>query len=188
MLSDLSDQHIRSARHFAALASELEDEGVERWGGDRYERVKGYAIGAVLTSVAFLEARINEIFSHCGDLEWSHHLPASWPEGRRIIGRLRPHIERKSSLSKYEIALAACRASPWDRDKAPYAEAKLLVRLRNALTHYEPEWVNLERVDGRPVEQKQQHGLERALRGQFDPMRGAHEGQPYWPERCLGAG
>jgi hypothetical protein len=83
------------------------------------------------------------------------------------------------TLDKYVAALACCSAHPLDRGAAPFQDAELLVRLRNALMHFTP----------RSVAEDDPHELGDILKKRFkpNPLMG-QSGNPYFPDKCLGAG
>jgi hypothetical protein len=83
------------------------------------------------------------------------------------------------TIAKYQLMLTAGGVSPLAKGFQPYQDARLAVRLRNALMHYRPETLWSEEIDDL---QKQLHGkfAENTLR------RGA--GNPWWPNHCLGQG
>lgn len=105
-----------------------------------------------------------------------------------LMGRLwRLDIPRTSSypiLEKYEIALELNGKPPPCKGRWPYQDAKCLVELRNALIHFEPETI-VSRATG---EEAEIHKFEKRLRGKFteNPLTGA--GNPFYPDKLLGAG
>jgi len=72
----------------------------------------------------------------------------------------------------------------FEKGQTPYQGAALLMRLRNALTHFEPSW----EPSGGPQEDKELAGLSRALRRLFPENALAEPYQPFFMQRCLGYG
>jgi hypothetical protein len=88
-------------------------------------------------------------------------------------------------LEKFQLALALAGKDLFDRGKRPYQEVALLVRLRNALVHYVPEWVTYVSPETEALENQ---GIKESLSGKFElnPLRGPAD--PFFPDRCLAYG
>lgn len=187
--TDIAVDYLWSARHFADLAQAQEQlDNVGRH-TEAYRRHRSYVVAAISSSVAYLETAINEIFAGCADSGVSWMLRESSPHHRGTLASLWcDEIRRLPTLKKYQLALRVGSLAEFPEGQVPYSDAALLVRLRNALIHYEPDWVYTERIDGNPLEQSQMHKWERALRTKFDLNPLAGEKYPFWPERCLSAG
>jgi hypothetical protein len=178
----LSGEHLEAAALFARNCSAIEKSSSAGVSDDLRSQHRGYVLGAVTSSVAGIEATINELFADAVDR----------PTGN--IARLGPDAiaamasmwdlgaERLRPLEKYQVALVLNRKPKMDRGAAPYQDAWLLIQLRNDLVHYKPEWVI--GVSPTPVE----HQWERRLSGKFtlNPFTGA--GNPFYPDKCLGHG
>jgi hypothetical protein len=187
--TDIAVDYLWSARHFSDLAQEQEQPGNVGRHTEEYRRHRSYVVAAVFSSVAYLETAINEIFAGCADSGVSWKLRESSPDHRRILASLWcEEIRRLPTLRKYQLALRAGSLAEFHEGQVPYSDAALLVRLRNALVHYEPDWVNTDRIDGSRLTQAEMHRWERALRSKFEPNALAGQKYPFWPERCLGAG
>lgn len=91
-----------------------------------------------------------------------------------------PRTASYSILEKYEIALAMAEKEPLDHGTVVCQNVKLLIRLRNALIHFEPT-SSTSTAEG-------SQRLEKQFRGKFllNPMTGRKT--PFFPERCLGHG
>jgi hypothetical protein len=137
----LSAQHLWTARHNAALCRQRE----VAIAGTRPIDVqhRSYATTAVLMSVAFLEATVNEVFEDATD---DRHV------GQRVE-RLEPRVRamlasfwesvgngRYSLLGKYQMALLLSGAGQFDKGAQPYQDAQLLIDFRNGLVHFRPDW------------------------------------------------
>ena len=146
---NLSYQHCQAARLFARKCSEIETTAISQEGGwkDPRRESEMYAIGAVLSSVAALEASINELYLQA--IDQSERTEVS-KDGRlgslskpqmKLLGQLWPTIDKKrfAILDKYQITLTACGEDPLEKDREPFQSAATLIKLRNALTHFKPE-------------------------------------------------
>src|SRR3546814_10041319 len=104
---------------------------------------------------------------------------------KHLMGRLWekgiPRTAAYPILDKYEIALELNDKSPIDSGTNPYQDVKLLVELRNALIHYEPETI----VGHSGHEVPKLHKFQKRFAGKFDanPLTGA--GNPFSPDKIL---
>src|SRR5574341_2442300 len=181
--------HIQTAAYFSRESAKIEDDFKAT--GDRTSSAahQGYVTGAIFFAVSFLEAAINEIFCDASD---------SHPENLKEIdagvislmaklwARGVPRTASYNILEKYEIALDIAGKSKFETSKKPYQDIQLLSELRNALVHYETEWI-VGQMDDRPLYPAARK-LGRKLRGKFNinPLTG--EGNPFYPDKCLGHG
>lgn len=95
-------------------------------------------------------------------------------------------VKRSTMFEKFELALELNAKPKLSRGTSPYQDTKLLVDLRNALVHYEPETIfnfsnNAER-------QGAEHEFKKKLRGRFELNRQTGVGNPFYPDKVLGAG
>jgi hypothetical protein len=180
-----SGHHIQAAAFFAREARRLEVAAA----GTRpvfSPDHRGYVVGAILSSAAFLEAAINELFT---DAYESHQprlqgLPANtitlfsrmWEHGI-------PRTARYSTLEKYGVALSLAEKPPMKKGIPPWQPTSILIKLRNALVHYEPEWMVAD-ASNEPSEPQ----LAKLLRGLFSPNPLTGAGNPFYPDKTLGHG
>jgi hypothetical protein len=127
---------------------------------------------------------INEAFADAAESEGS--CVAALPSDARARLVTLWSVPRTSSyaiLDKFDVAHLLITGQGLDRSDNRWCNASWVVRLRNLFVHFEPEW--------------QEHGqraeadigrVERALGSLFpvNPLAGA--GNPYYPDRLLGAG
>jgi hypothetical protein len=131
---NLAVQHLLAAARFSREVGKLENQHKgEQW-GEFWESLFHPAIACILTTVASLEAYANELFSDRNTL---------FPEySSELMHNLWETYEQKPILEKFEFALLLLRKPKMDRGAQPYQDIKVLIELRNALTHFKPEWVN----------------------------------------------
>jgi len=142
---------------------------------------------AVVTSVTALEAWINEFYWDCADA--SDYLEGMNDDDRTHLGRLwlcpSLALERRPILDKYLTAMDVGLNSPTQplRARSECADARALIRLRNALVHSKPTAAEFDESDasGKPS------CLERSLHGRFTERPGT-AGMPFFPHRCISAG
>lgn len=170
-----SREHIQSAFLFSRLSAKIEKNHVGTPSEELKIENKAHVIAAIFTAVSFIESIINEFF---WDLESPNKVEALEEETKKIMANMwGKGIKKTSTLEKYQFALALARKSLFDRGIAPYQDVSLLIRLRNALIHYEPEWVG-------DSPQK----LEENLKGKFELSPFYGEGSLFIPHRCLSHG
>jgi hypothetical protein len=140
-----------------------------------------YVSGAIFNSVSCLEAAINDVFARSADQHFQASIAAVL--GSDVTIRLEtawPLVKEKMSiLDKFTLFLELSDKPPFDRIKQPYHDVNLLIRLRNKLVHYHPEW------DKSDVTSK----LETNLNKRFSLNRFyENTDNAYFPDKCLGAG
>lgn len=172
----LSRHHIISAYHFAKSAEDIEAHGGDVPPGEKW-RYRAYVTAGVLSSVAYLSASINELYLEVRKLSQSGE-----PGVRRELDLLVeawPRISKVQVLQRYQLALAVADADQYNPDRMPYLDADNLVRLRDALISYDPEWQD---------ERGKHHTLESRLQKRFSPSPLVSSRRPWFPDRCLGSG
>jgi len=176
-----SSYHLWAAEHFTALAA-----GIEALPGavPRFDiQHRAYVTSTIFSSVAFMEAAINEIFKDAADSQGEFIAPID-AGSRKMFKAFWDLAEdqnrsRFSALEKYQIALTFCRKDQFSNNYLGYQDAKLVIQLRNELMHYKPESF------GGDV----RHRFEKKLKHKFPEnqlMSGS--GNPYFPDKCLGSG
>lgn len=181
--------HINSAALLTKCAFEIEKEHDGTFSQDVTSKHFAFVTGGILFSVFALEACINEFFSDSAerqshtsnklDSETVHIISHLWKEGV-------PRTATFSILKKFQIALALCKKTQFDPGSQPFQDASLLIGLRNALVHYEPEFIKFE--DSDDYTERDIHKFEKQLKGKFDLNPLAGKGNPFYPYKCLGHG
>jgi hypothetical protein len=182
--SYFSGQHIAAAALCARNSRDVEfaNAGHHIYVADHFS----FVMGSVLFSVASLEAAINELFADAAESNLARLRPLDEGVVRRM-GMMWlsgvPRTARFAVLDKYAIALALADQTPFDKGAEPWQSAAKLVKLRNALVHYEPEWVL-----ANPATASDAHSFERDLSGRFDLNPLAAPENPFYPDKLLGYG
>ncbi|EIM27188.1 hypothetical protein [Microvirga lotononidis] len=124
--------HLGAAASFSRLVGEGEQEQIEKATADYYERAFANSSACVLSSVAAVEAYANELFFDRG---------STFPGyASAVLDKLWEDYERKSILPKFDYALVLRGCPTLKQDAASYKDMELLIKLRNALVHFKPEW------------------------------------------------
>ncbi len=178
---NLSFQHMQEAIHLMELSNDCEaaNSGKTFADGDFFNHHRAYVVGAIMTSVASVEARINEFYLDATDNLLGSILDA----GQQVLlAELWKPVDEKRFriLQKYQIALAAIERSKFDTSRGPYQDVDLLIALRNMLVHFKPEWDN---------DQKKHRQIEKKLQGRFklNPFW-PKDGPIFFPFKCLSHG
>ena len=179
----LSFSHLSSAHRFACECSAIEEQGHDSPTRSVLEEVKGLAMAAVISSVAFLEAAINETFDDAkGTL--LHGVPDEVCALLAETWKLQS-IDHLGVLAKYQLSLLIARKPRFAPGHSPYQDAHALIYLRDKLVHARATW---ERIPS-PQDQGEMKKIEQQLRSRFEQnaiLKGSV--LPYFPDKCLGAG
>lgn len=147
----LSPEHLWSARLMAHLCREREDQLVADGAKQVDVQVRSFAVAAIVSSVAMLEARVNELWADAAltvaDGNKRHRIDGLADEAIALIAALHKidSVERSlKTLDKFEVALRCARKPEFDKKRYPYQAVDPLIRLRNALVHYklENQWID----------------------------------------------
>ncbi len=189
-----SISHIVAAAHFARISTALEaDEskifiGSGKFSEDWLHEHRACVTASILSSTAFLEAIINELYADACQ-NFPELQPALAPESLRALAEkwVDPKYRRReTTLRKYQDALEAARQERFNQGEAPFQPIKNILDLRNALLHYIPE--TRESALGSDSEVAFMNDLEKALRGKFSPSSlYRNSTTPFFPEKCLSA-
>jgi hypothetical protein len=170
-------EHLLAASYFLAMARRLETRGAAVVGAGGMTRHRACVTGTIVSSVAFLESSINELylaFQDAGDPTSS--LPTL---ARNLLEKLWPSVDGAPLTLRYQVALQAVDAERFNERHATYRNVQYLLELRDALVHHQPE-----RHDER---QRHQH-LQRVLRNRFAPNTLLPARARWFPDLCLGVG
>jgi hypothetical protein len=154
------------------------------WSEAQAAEHRSYAVTAILTAAAFLEAAFNELLESApednvavgggrGGLD-SAERTALAELGRKWASRPPPLPKRTQE------ALRRLGRDPFDEGDAPYGPAQTLGRLRNSLIHYRPEWRTAGAGRGNNKIANELEHLELA------PHPFTTPNNPFFPDRCLG--
>jgi hypothetical protein len=176
-----STYHLWAANHFVQLTAKIE---TAHAGGPIFNIEHcTYVTNAIFSSVAFIEAAINELFKDAADDHQSYISPLD-SDTQALMATMWELTEERnrsafSVLDKYQIALTFARKTPVPKGDILYQDTDLAIKLRNELVHYKPKTLG-----GSDV-----HRFENSLRGKF-PLNAlmSGSGNPFFPDKCLGHG
>lgn len=173
---NFSRQHLVAARYFTKECASIEKKDAVTEQNKNEHRA--CVTGAVIFSVAFVEASINEFYLEAVDSNQTS-LSGLTVQQIAVLAEIWESVEKHSLLGKYQIALAVCGKNRFEKGASPFQGTDSLVKMRNALIHYRPEW---------DTELKVHKELQDRLNGCFIPNRMTAPGNLWFPHQCLGAG
>jgi len=184
---DLSHYHLYAAFLFALHAERLEEKASPMAGSDALFRYRSFVMGAILSSVAFLEAKVAELGTDAADGPFIG-LSATGLTAAQCTALEAALNVRAPLLERYQAALRALAKSPFKADRQPYRAVALVVALRNFLVHFPAEWHAHPNGESGPLLQRELPLIERQLRRQFPSTKFADPSRPFFPDHCLSAG
>lgn len=139
MQTYFSLQHCKSAAYFARQAKEIELKNELNY--DKITILKAYVTACIFSSVAFLEAAINELFATDSSSSiWDgltnderKNLASAWDEA----------TDKKPTLEKFAYALELLERIPFNKGHRPYSDTNTLISIRNKLVHYNGSWFDI---------------------------------------------
>lgn len=168
---NLAVHHLMAAAYSARKTHEIEQLNAGKPFGEFYTEIIWNVSATVFFAVAGLEADVNEIFS-ASDTHFPQH-------DKLLVNQIWLLIEEKSILEKYDMVSVLRTNQGLNKGEAPYDNVAGLIKLRNALVHFKPEW----------TDEKREHlKIERRLTGKFQlsPFLGPQD--EFFPKRCMSHG
>jgi hypothetical protein len=169
--TNLAVQHIFAAAYSSRKAEELENANAGKPFGEFYEEIVWNVSAAVLFAVASLEADVNEIFvdANINLREYD----------KEVVDEIWKLIEKTSILDKYAMVLFLKTKERFDKSDPAYQDAANLIKLRNALVHFKPEWSD---------EKKEHKKIENRLKGKFELSPFLPAETEFFPKKCMSHG
>ena len=166
--SNFAVQHLMAAARFARQCKQVEVNHAGEPFGSFYDEIIANTTAVVLLSVACLEAYINELYADGA------------PKFDEVAVNLRQEIwgliEEKSILEKYQMALVMKDKPKFIQGEEPYQSVDILIKVRNILVHFKPEWHH---------KQKQHAKIGRMLQGKFSLSPFVEGDAPIFPTKSM---
>ena len=152
---------------------------------------EAFILNSILSSVAFLESAVNELYSDAAD---NAFLSADEKNGA-VLQKIREqwnnekNFDRAPLLTKYQKILAFANKPSFAETDPAFLNVKNLIEIRNFLMHYRREWVVL--AKSRKHRDGHETGgfkFEETLKHAFKENPFAHKNRPFFPDKCLGHG
>lgn len=152
------------------------------------DQVMQKTIGAIVMSVAGVEATVNEqLAKYTNEKIVGGHYGNATPEARKRLTALQQEgvFDRKqNALDKAQLILHVLDLSPLRKGENPAQDLSALISLRNALVHAEFK----HRPHGSAFSMEERDVLEKKLTPKFPPNSLASVTESFIWKRCLGAG
>ena len=169
--SNFAVQHLLAAARFSRKVGQIERENMGAPLGSFFDEIISYVSATVLSSVAALEANINEYFA---DPE------ANFPQHNlRLFNKTWELIEQKPILDKYQWALVLKGVAELNKGELVFQDADNVIRLRNLLVHFKPEWHD-EQIEHKKIESR--------LTGKFKLSPFIGPTGVFFPQKCMSYG
>jgi hypothetical protein len=204
----LSSNHLFSAHLFAQNASQIEEAGNPT--DDQHLQHRGFVTASIMSSVAFVEAAINELYVVCAEHPDDIHVNGH-PQDERFGGigadaiqmlgalwQVESFQRSANVLDKCQTALRLAKRAEFDKGANPYQDAKLVIDLRNLLVHFKPEEREIavgagNRLPSDAFESRYRTKFpENAIAAKYaifgTPTGPLEADYPFFPEKCLGSG
>jgi hypothetical protein len=150
--------------------------GIE-FSDEKHALHRSYIIGTLFSSIAFLEATINEIFQDAMETETGYLISFNHVHRMEIIDFWEKN-QRASMIEKYNELLRIITGNTLNKGMEPYQSIKVILDFRNKLTHYIPTWIS----------HSETYKYESFLKNKFPLNNLSFETDPFYPDRLLGAG
>lgn len=164
-------QHLMAAARFSRICGNVEKAHEGEPLGNFFDEQIACVSACVLLSVASLESNINEYLSD------SHNYFSKLSQS--LQQELFTLLEKKSILEKYQYALVFKGKKKFKADLQTFQDANALIKLRNALVHFKPEWHD---------EQDLHEKLGKYLKGKFQINPFIGENGVFFPQQCMSYG
>lgn len=149
---NLGLHHLFAACRFSARVHQIEFENVGKPFGSFWEEILQNSPGVAVLSVASLESLANEMYFKGAVLRPGLNQAAAL--------ELADVVDKETILRKYAIALSISAGKRLDSGATATQNADALIKLRNAIVHFRPEWVD---------EQSKHEKLSKLLQNKFQP-------------------
>lgn len=188
-----SVKYIQSAAFFCRMAWQIEADydTLRKISADQRLRHEAFVLNAVFSSVAFLEATINELWSDAADDAYC--FPDEKTEALlRAIGEQwnnENYFDRTPLPAKYQRVLAIAERPQFGEDDPDFAGIKSIISIRNYLMHYRREWTVIPSGPGpRDTSRSRTESFDASLKNRFRENPLVPTVLPFFPDRCLGHG
>jgi hypothetical protein len=187
-----SVRYIQSAALLCQLAFAIEQEYrvAQEIPEDLRLRHEVFVLNSVLSSAAFLESTINELYADAADGAY-FYADENHEALLRTIGerwRNEKNFDRAPLFDKYQKILAIAEKFPFDENDQAFANLRILIGIRNHLMHYKREWVVVRDRGPGNEDEATTEKFEKILKKKFATNPLATRNQPFFPDKCLGHG
>jgi len=188
-----SVRYIQSAAVLCRLGYRIEKDFLESGEISEEARLRheAFILNSILSSVAFLESTINELYSDAADNAYFFYDEKN-ETLLKTIGekwKNKKNFDRAPMVNKYQKILMIAEKPQFNEDNPVFSNIRILIEIRNYLMHYRREWIVVQQGE-MPGDNEETLGekLETVLRHKFVENPLAYKNRPFFPDRCLGHG
>jgi len=188
-----SVRYIQSAALLCRLGYEIEHvQGkTEVPSPDSLLRHEVFILNSLLSSAAFLECTINELYADAADDACSFG-----DEKKEALLRIirekwnnRKNFDRAPLITRYQKILGIAKKPSFDETSPVFSDVRHLVEIRNHLMHYKREWVSVrDEEEAWNSEETFAGKFEKLLKNKFPENPFARKNQPFFPDKLMGHG
>ena len=149
---NLALHHLFAACRFSATVGQIETGNAGQPLGPFWDEIFQNSLGVAALAVAALESYANEMYFEGAVLKPGLNSAAA--------AELAEVVDSESILRKYAIALSISAGKRLNLGIAPTQNADALIKLRNAVVHFRPEWLE---------DQDKHEKLSKVLQNKFTP-------------------
>ncbi|WP_212630692.1 hypothetical protein [Pseudomonas sp. KB-10] len=163
------------AGYFVSRAERLERRyGAASFNANLDTLIAGYAASSLFTTVAFLEALINELFADAAQKNGGN-LSSIDPGSLALIADLgeSTSVQKSTVTEKFGILLRAAQKEPISKSCNPGQDLATAIRLRNELVHYKAEFFDVGTPGAARVGNFLESKLPHQISGRFQPRPGS---------------
>jgi hypothetical protein len=188
-----SVRYIQSAALLCRLGYRIEKDFLESGtiSEDARLRHEVFILNSILSSVAFLESTINELYADAADDAYFFTDKKNEVLLKTIGEKWRneKNFDRAPLINKYQKILMIAGKSEFADDNPFFSAIRSLIEIRNSLMHYKREWIVVQKGEI-PLDVEETHGekLEKMLRNKFPVNPLAQKNRPFFPDACFGHG
>jgi hypothetical protein len=188
-----SVRYIQSAALLCRLGYQIEKDFLESGTISEEDRLSHevFILNSILSSVAFLESTINELFADAADDAYFFTDKKNEVLLQTIGEKWRneKNFDRAPLVNKYLKILMIVDKPGFDDDNPVFSDIRSLIEIRNSLMHYKREWIVVQKGEI-SLDFEETHGekLERMLRNKFPGNPLAQKNRPFFPDTCFGHG
>jgi hypothetical protein len=188
-----SVRYIQSAALLCRLGFEIEQmqgkNGIPS--SDTLLRHEVFILNSLLSSVAFLESTINELYADAADdaCFFGDEKKEALLRTIREKWNNQKNFDRAPLITRYQKILSIAKKPLFDENNPVFSDVRHLVEIRNYLMHYKREWVTVQ--NGKEAwnsEVTHAGKFEKMLKNKFPENPLAQKNQPFFPDKLLGHG
>jgi len=189
-----SVRYIQSAALLCRLGFEIEhmeDGGIGIPSSDSLLRHEVFILNSLLSSVAFLESTVNELYADAADdaYFYSDEKKEALLRTVRETWKNQRNFDRAPLIMRYQKILTIARKPPFDENSPGFTDVRNLIEIRNYLMHYRREWLIMQDDEEvRNREETRAGKFEKLLKNKFLQNPFAQKNQPFFPDHLLGHG